>query len=114
MTAKLIIEELLHNENLKQIDLANLLNESQQNFNKKLRNDTFKYTDMENIAKLLDYKISWEKIGVIKLPSIQKEMLDIFNKIPLEEQYKLIGRLEEIASKYDNKEVGKSSSSKIG
>lgn len=114
MSAKSIINELLQNENLKQIELANMLNESQQNFNKKYRNDTFKYTDMEYIAKLLNYNISWEKIGKIKFSSIQDEMLTIFNKIPRDEQLKIIGRLEEIASKYENSETGKSSSSKIG
>lgn len=114
MTSKLIIEQLLHKEKLNQIDLAKMLNESQQNFNKKYRNDTFKYTDMENIAKLLNYKISWEKIDKANFPSVQNEMLEKFNKIPLEEQYKIIGRLEEIASKYNDKDMGKSSGSKIG
>lgn len=114
MSAKNIIEELLHKENLKQIDLAKLLNESQQNFNKKVKNDTLKYTDMENIAEILKYKITWEKLNEIKSKSLQSEMIELFNKLPKEEQLKLIGRVEEIASKYEIKEPGKLSNSKIG
>lgn len=114
MTSKYVIEQILQKEKLNQKDLASLLNESQQNFNKKLRNDTFKYNDMEKIAEILKYKITWEKIDTPEVKPIQNEMLNLFNKLPIEEQYKTIGRLEEIINNLENKEPGKSSSSKTG
>ncbi len=114
MSAKEIINTILHKENLKLIELAEKLNTSQPNLSKKLISDSIRYREMEDIATLLDYEIKWDKPGQSNTMGIEKELLELFSKLPENEKYRILGRIEELASKYESTELGKSSTSKTG
>lgn len=112
MTAKEIIKEILIKENLKLIDLAKMLNTSQPNLSQKL--NTIKYNDMEIIAELLSYSIKWEKQNTNSTDifnEFENELLHNFRKLSRDDKLKILGRIEEIASK-SNEEMGKSYNSK--
>lgn len=110
------LKEILTKENLRQIDIANLLETSQQNFNNKVRNDTFKYSELEEIAKLLNYEITWIKTTDIKISNIHNQVNELISKLPHDEQLKIIGRIQEIVEQHEKqgKQQGLSSSSKTG
>lgn len=117
MSAREIVKDILHKEKLKIAELAEMLNTSQPNLSKKLNTDTIRYREMEEIAELLKYSIKWDKAEEShNMQKIEKELLILFSKLPESEKYRMIGRIEEVASKYEDnsKQQGLSSTSKTG
>lgn len=66
-SAKVLIKKMLAESNMKMLELNNILNEENKtnynvsNLSQKVNNETIKYNDVLQIAKLLGYKISVTK-----------------------------------------------------
>jgi transcriptional regulator with XRE-family HTH domain len=56
MTEKIRIM-LVKKNNMSEAELARRMNLSPQNFNKKMKRDNFKISDLEKIAEALEYKL---------------------------------------------------------
>lgn len=61
MRAETIIKHILIEENIKMKDLAKMMNTSPQNLSQRIKRDSFKYEELEEIAELLGYEIRWVK-----------------------------------------------------
>lgn len=61
MKAEYIIKGILKEKHLKMKDLAKMMNTSPQNLTQRIKRDSFKYEELEEIAELLEYEIKWVK-----------------------------------------------------
>lgn len=82
--------------------------------NNQIPNATILFELSQKIGTSMEYLLTGKITLANNFTENEKDMLNIFSKIPEREQLKFIGRLEQIAEEYNNLKKGELSSFKTG
>jgi transcriptional regulator with XRE-family HTH domain len=100
------IRDKLEKFQMKQKDLVELTNLSKNAISNYISGKRIPDTNsIYKISKALNTPIEWFLTGnnLKNITDAEKELLDLYYKLPEKEQYKLLGRLEHLVEQYKNK-----------